>query len=158
VLPVDIRPDCFPDYRLCGAVVAVCMADRDGRRAFGPGDGAERPNRCRQPHQFGIATGALNFFRLLGGTIVVAAFGAIVLGNVDAAGELTLEPISRGTVQTLGSAASDLSAVFAWVFAAACTCLAAALAALSIVEEHPLRGPASAHPKIGRNGPPPAAE
>jgi MFS family permease len=111
------------------------------------------------PHQFGIATGALNFFRLLGGTIVVAAFGAIVLGNADAVGELTtLESISHRAVQPLGSAASDFSAVFAWVFAAACTCLTAALAALAIVEEHPLRGPASIHPKIGRNGPPLAAE
>jgi MFS family permease len=109
--------------------------------------------------QFGVATGTLNFFRLLGGTIMVAGFGAIVLGNVDAAGGLmALEPMSHGLVRPLGSAASDFSAVFAWVFAAACACLAAALAALSIVEEHPLRGPASAQPKIGRNGPPLAAE
>ncbi len=32
------------------------------------------------PHQLGTATGALNFFRTLGGAIVVAVFGAIVLG------------------------------------------------------------------------------
>src|SRR5262249_9413060 len=38
------------------------------------------------PHQFGVATGTLNFFRLLGGTIVVAGFGAIVLGASDVSG------------------------------------------------------------------------
>ena len=32
-------------------------------------------------HQMGTATGTLNFFRLLGGAIIVAAFGAIVLGS-----------------------------------------------------------------------------
>jgi len=34
-----------------------------------------------KPHQLGTATGALNFFRLLGGAIIVAVFGAIVLGR-----------------------------------------------------------------------------
>ena len=35
-----------------------------------------------KPHQLGTATGTLNFFRTLGGAIVVAVFGAIVLGGV----------------------------------------------------------------------------
>jgi MFS family permease len=87
-------------------------------------------------HQIGIATGTLNFFRLLGGTIVVAGFGAIVLGG---AGGPAL--LSHGGLPLPGSAAADATAVFAWVFAAACGCLAAALAALLTVEEHPLRGP-----------------
>ena len=34
-----------------------------------------------KPHQMGIATGTLNFFRLLGGAIIVAVFGAIVFGS-----------------------------------------------------------------------------
>ena len=38
------------------------------------------------PHQLGVATGALNFLRLLGGAIIVAAFGAIVVGGIGAAG------------------------------------------------------------------------
>lgn len=111
------------------------------------------------PHQFGVATGTLNFFRLLGGTIVVAGFGAIVLGNVDAAsGIAALEPTSHGTVRALENATTEFSAAFAWVFTAACACLAAALVALSIVEEHPLRGPASVQPEMGRNSPPLTAE
>ena len=88
-------------------------------------------------HQIGVATGTLNFFRLLGGTIVVAGFGAIVLGG-DAAGpppgQLSHGPVSPG--------------VFAWVFTAAGGCLMAALVALLLmVEEHPLRGPDPAGPK-----------
>jgi len=98
-------------------------------------------------HQIGVATGTLNFFRLLGGTILVAGFGAIVFSKADLSGGLAaLEPISRGAVRLPGNIASDFSAIFAWVFSAACMCLAAALAALAIVEEHPLRGPTSARP------------
>jgi MFS family permease len=85
-------------------------------------------------HQIGVATGTLNFFRLLGGTIVVAGFGAIVLGGGIGA---PASPLSHGSLPHPGSAA----AIFAWVFAAAAGCLAAALTALLIVEEHPLRGP-----------------
>jgi EmrB/QacA subfamily drug resistance transporter len=96
------------------------------------------------PHQFGVATGTLNFFRLLGGTIVVAGFGAIVLGA--AGGVPTLEPFHRGTVLHSGLIEADFSQVFSWVFAAAAGCLAAALAALAIVEETPLRGPTRRQP------------
>ena len=39
-------------------------------------------------HQLGIATGTLNFFRSLGGAIIVAVFAAIVLGGLDAGGAL----------------------------------------------------------------------
>jgi len=96
-------------------------------------------------HQVGVATGMLNFFRLLGGTIMVAGFGAIVLGKLDVSGGLVaLEPISRGATQLPADVASDFSTAFAWVFATACLCLAAALIALAIVEERTLRGPASA--------------
>ncbi len=103
------------------------------------------------PHQFGVATGTLNFFRLLGGTMMVAGFGAVVLANVNASGGLTaLEPLLRGAAQrSIGaasnlSATSDFSVTFAWVFVAACACLAAALAAFLMVDERPLRGPAAA--------------
>jgi MFS family permease len=86
-------------------------------------------------HQIGVATGTLNFFRLLGGTIVVAGFGAIVLGG-DAGGTALL---SLGGPPHPGNAASDAAAAFAWVFATAGAFLMVALAALLAVEEHPLR-------------------
>jgi len=91
-----------------------------------------------KPHQLGIATGALNFFRLLGGSIIVAAFGAILLGGVGAAGQgLTLEVLS-------GAARSgvDLAAPFRFAFAAGAIFLALGLIAVLVIEETPLRGPA----------------
>lgn len=107
------------------------------------------------PHQFGVATGTLNFFRLLGGTIVVAGFGAIVLGSLDASGGLlSLDQVSHRAALAAG-AASALSAAFAWVFAAAGACLAAALLALAFVEERPLRGPAAARPDVAAAEPAP---
>jgi MFS family permease len=96
-----------------------------------------------QSHQTGVATGTLNFFRLLGGTIVVAGFGAIMLAD-DATGALAAHgPVLRGAGPPAGSAPADFSAVFL----AACACFAASLAALVLVEERPLRGPDGAAPK-----------
>jgi hypothetical protein len=108
-------------------------------------------------HQIGVATGTLNFFRLLGGTIVVAGFGAIVLGS-DAGAWPSPGPLSHGALPVPGNVTSDFSAVFAWIFTAACGCLLAALAALLMVEEHPLRGPDSVGSKLTQDGPPPAPE
>jgi MFS family permease len=87
-----------------------------------------------KPHQLGTATGTLNFFRTLGGAIVVAGFGAIVLGGVgDSSGATTLEKIASGH--------GDLAPAFHWVFIAAAVCLAISLVCLVAVEERPLHGP-----------------
>lgn len=87
-----------------------------------------------KPHQLGIATGALNFFRLLGGAIIVALFGAIVLGSVEAPSGVTgLKQIAPGH--------ADFVPGFRLVFIAAAICLAVALACLLAVEERPLHGP-----------------
>jgi EmrB/QacA subfamily drug resistance transporter len=90
-----------------------------------------------EPHQFGVATGTLNFFRQLGGAIIVAVFGAIVLGGVDAAGSggLTLDKLSGA------GAAAEFARHFRWVFVAAAAFLAVALLAVLALEERPLRGP-----------------
>ncbi len=85
-------------------------------------------------HQMGTATGTLNFFRLLGGAIIVAAFGAIVLGSAsDHAGVVTLEKLAAGH--------ADFAPAFRLVFIAAAICLAIALACVLAVEERPLHGP-----------------
>jgi MFS family permease len=90
------------------------------------------------PHQLGTATGALNCVRQLGGTIIVAAFGAIVLGGIDTGGRgLTLDML-RGDA---GVAGADLAAVFGWLFAAGAVLLAVGLVAVLAIEETPLRGP-----------------
>ena len=93
------------------------------------------------PHQFRIVTGTLNFFRLLGGTIIVAGLGAIVLGQVDTSGGLaSLDALVKSGVQPGG----EFTSVFSWVFIAAALCLVVALVCLAGVEERPLRGPAPA--------------
>jgi EmrB/QacA subfamily drug resistance transporter len=87
-----------------------------------------------KPHQLGTATGTLNFFRTLGGAIVVAVFGAIVLGGVaDGSGVMTLEKIAAGH--------RDLAPAFHWVFIAAAVCVGISFLCLLAVEERPLHGP-----------------
>ena len=67
------------------------------------------------PHRLGTATGALNFFRSLGGAIIVATFGAIVLGAVDGPAQL----LQHGKlVAGTNADAAHLAAAFRWVFVA----------------------------------------
>ncbi len=88
-----------------------------------------------KPHQLGTATGTLNFFRTLGGAIIVAVFGAIVLtGIADNSGVMTME--------RLAATHGDLAPTFHRVFIAAAVCLAIAFFCLLAVEERPLHGPA----------------
>ena len=87
-----------------------------------------------KPHQLGTATGTLNFFRTLGGAIIVALFGAIVLG-AGTNGSTIVSP------ESLDAAHGDLAPAFHWVFVAAAVCLAICLACLIVVEERPLHGP-----------------
>ena len=87
-----------------------------------------------KPHQLGTATGTLNFFRTLGGAIVVAVFGAIVLGGV-AAGSPAM------TIDKLVTGHGDLGPAFHWVFIAAAVCLSISFCCVLAVEERPLHGP-----------------
>ncbi|HLQ92389.1 MAG TPA: MDR family MFS transporter [Xanthobacteraceae bacterium] len=89
------------------------------------------------PHQFGIATGTLNFFRSLGGAIIVAAFAAIVLSGLDVA-------VPGGTLDKManaGASASELAQKFRLVFVAAAFFLGLACIAVAVIEERPLGGP-----------------
>jgi len=99
-----------------------------------------------EPHRFGIATGTLNFFRQLGGAIIAAAFVAIVLGGFEGGeGARLLETMTaRGANAAARTAgAAHFAPLFAWVFLAAAALLAAALLAIVLAEERPLRGPAT---------------
>ena len=91
-----------------------------------------------EPYQFGIATGTLNFFRQLGGAIIVAAFVAIVLG-----GGGIVEGVERGASAAVAADAAHFAPLFRLVFVAAAVFLFAALIAVLLVEERPLRGPAT---------------
>jgi len=87
-----------------------------------------------KPHQLGTATGTLNFFRTLGGAIVVAVFGAIVLGGIgEGSGIMTLEKLAL--------AHADMAPAFHRVFIAAAVCIAISFCCLLAVEERPLHGP-----------------
>jgi EmrB/QacA subfamily drug resistance transporter len=88
------------------------------------------------PHYTGIATGTLNFFRQLGGAIIVAAFGAIVLGALGNAGDAAALETLAGANRT----GADFAATFRWVFIAAAAFLGLACLAMMAVEERPLRG------------------
>jgi EmrB/QacA subfamily drug resistance transporter len=87
-----------------------------------------------KPHQLGTATGTLNFFRTLGGAIIVAIFGAIVLGGGTDGSKIV-------SLESLAAAHGDLAPAFHWVFIAAAVCVAIALVCLLAVEERPLHGP-----------------
>lgn len=90
------------------------------------------------PHQMGTATGTLNFFRSLGGALIVAAFGAIVIGSLpaDMAAHVTIETLAS----TFAAAGRDISSVFRWIFIAATAGLMISLVSLYLMEEKPLRG------------------
>jgi len=88
------------------------------------------------PYQLGTATGAMNFFRQLAGAVIVAGFGAIVLGGAGPAG-LTLETLAA---HASGADVGYLAHVFRWLFATAAACLGLGLVLLGIMEERPLRG------------------
>ena len=102
-----------------------------------------------RPYQLGTVTGVMNFFRSLGGALMVSAFGAIVLGGAgeSAHAGLTLEAL----VAEAGRSGGDLAMVFRWVFVAAACCLSVGLACLLLMEERPLRG--RSQPLPGRQVP-----
>ncbi len=87
-------------------------------------------------HQLGTATAVANFFRQIGGALIVAIFGAIVLGGVGGAAEqLSPEALKLGTVDR-----ETMVTLFRSVFAAASLGFALALISLARMEELPLRG------------------
>ena len=88
------------------------------------------------PHQLGTATGAMNFFRSLGGALAVSGFSAIILGGGQAREGLTLAALA---VEASHNSAG-LTHAFGWLFAAAAGCIAAGLICLLVMEERPLRG------------------
>ena len=85
-------------------------------------------------HQLGTATASMNFFRSLGGALIVAAFGTILLGRLagGVGGQHDLGALIRG------SDAAHLAAAFQSVFAAAAVGLLLAFLFLIILEERPL--------------------
>jgi MFS family permease len=144
----------WPAMPLYGVIVALTL--------IGFGAGTVYPiatvsvQNAVPAHQVGTATGAMNFFRALASTLAVAIMGAILLSALGAAPE-------RGTgvelmVETASAAGIDIAMVFRFVFLAADGFLLAALAAVLLMEERPLRGPATRSPPASTEAPPAPAE
>jgi len=87
--------------------------------------------------EVGVATGAMNFFRALVSSLVVAIMGAIILAGLGASGLRASEILSHTQSAAVGA---DLANVFRWVFACAAFFLVCSIVALILMEERPLRG------------------
>ncbi len=87
--------------------------------------------------QVGTVTGAMNFFRGLACSFVVAAFAAILLAATGTDASTGIE--GGGRVGAIS--ASDLATAFRYVFAATAAMLAGAALLLMRMEERPLAGP-----------------
>jgi EmrB/QacA subfamily drug resistance transporter len=105
-------------------------------------------------HQVGTATGAMNFFRALASTLVVAVMGAIVLAGLG----VTPERGAGTELVAQMAGAPDAGGVFRWVFAAALAVAILAFVAVLRLEERPLRGPAVGPLPIAPDVPPAPAE
>jgi hypothetical protein len=86
----------------------------------------------------GTATGVMNFFRSLGGALMVACFGAIALGSLPISGVASINVENFASV--LAESGLSITGVFRWIFAAAALGLALSLLSFSMMEERPLRG------------------
>jgi hypothetical protein len=88
-------------------------------------------------HEFGISVGSMNFSRNLYATMLIAVFGALVLGNSPAGESL------RGV---LAAGAANAMAGFSRVFLAAAASFSVALIAILVMEERPLLTEAELEP------------
>jgi EmrB/QacA subfamily drug resistance transporter len=90
--------------------------------------------------QVGTITGAMNFFRALMASFMVAAFSAILLMALGA--DISLGGEHRGPVNSIPAA--DMILAFRYVFGAAAALMASAALFMVLMEEKPLAGPAMA--------------
>jgi len=90
--------------------------------------------------QIGTVTGAANFFRALMASFMVAAFSAILLMALGA--DISLGGEHRGPISSIPAA--DMISAFRYVFAAAAALLGLSALSMTLMEERPLAGPATA--------------
>jgi MFS family permease len=96
--------------------------------------------------QVGIAMGAMNFFRQLASTLVVAIMGAIMLAHLGAAPQRGASPALVAVATTASSA--ELTQMFRWIFIVATAVSALCVLALILMEERPLRAYVVAPPIV----------
>jgi EmrB/QacA subfamily drug resistance transporter len=91
--------------------------------------------------EVGIATGAMNFFRALVSTLIVAIMGAILLAGLGVTPERGGAGVEMMTANA-GGIGLAVAEVFRWVFVSALVFAVMALIAVVLLEERPLAGPA----------------
>jgi hypothetical protein len=104
-------------------------------------------------HEVGVATGAMNFFRALASALVVAIMGAILLAGLG----MTPERGGVGLELTTAHAAAGgyaVAEIFRWVFVAALVFSLMAMAAVILMDERPLHGPAVKAPPVAPDAAP----
>jgi EmrB/QacA subfamily drug resistance transporter len=88
--------------------------------------------------EIGVAMGAMNFFRALASSFVVAIMGAIMLAQLGAAPQRG--GASSAVIAMAGNATVDqLARTFSYIFAVSATFLLVGIVTLIIMEERPLR-------------------
>ena len=87
-----------------------------------------------QQHQIGTATAVANFFRQIGGALIVAIYGAIVLGGVGGGAGRSPEALQLGHVDR-----EAMVTLFRYVFAATFVGFALAYLFLARMKQLPLR-------------------
>jgi EmrB/QacA subfamily drug resistance transporter len=89
-------------------------------------------------HQIGVAMGAMNFFRALASSFVVAVMGAIMLAQVGVAPQRGSDSLTFVTAAS-NAATDGLARTFSLIFAVAVGFLIIGIVALIAMEERPLR-------------------
>jgi TRAP-type C4-dicarboxylate transport system permease small subunit len=85
----------------------------------------------------GVATGAANFLRSLFSALVVAVFGALVLGGLGGVAGVSVETLARI------ASVPELEHAFRYVFVAGALVVGFGLAFLIGMEQRVLKGPAA---------------
>jgi EmrB/QacA subfamily drug resistance transporter len=129
----------FPDRLPFWGFVAVLMVANAGIGTMFPVTVSAIQNVVER-HQMGTATGMMNFFRSLGGALLVAVFGAVLFSELfgvlgqGAAGGVT--PAALDQLRHM----PDASLIFRPLFAMAAAGLALSFLILWSMEEKPIRG------------------
>ncbi|MFN4281294.1 MAG: MDR family MFS transporter [Alphaproteobacteria bacterium] len=87
------------------------------------------------PQQMGTTTALINFFRSLGGAIIVAIFGAIVINGLSDGAA-----IPGHHAEGLAGLAAIPEGTFRWLFAAAAVAVAIGWTLVLLMEERPIKG------------------
>jgi MFS family permease len=92
------------------------------------------------PHQqIGVAMGAMNFFRALASSFVVAIMGAIMLADLGASPQRGGASSSAFIASASTASVAELAHAFSHIFAVAALFLALGVVGLIVMEERPLR-------------------